>query len=109
MNDSFSAFQIFIPTFICFTLIMCCAGFCKVFLRARKEHLQRLAAQVREQTPVYVIPISVSEDDLHRPPLYSTVQFYDPPPAYNEVKPEAFLQEPPPTYSETFSSSLPHS
>ncbi|XP_065132942.1 uncharacterized protein [Paramisgurnus dabryanus] len=109
MNEYFPTFQIFIPVAVSFFVVICCVGFCKTYQRARKKHLQRLAAQAREQTPVYVIPISLSEDDLHRPPLYSTVQFYDPPPAYNEIKPEVFLQEPPPTYSETFSSSLSNS
>lgn len=53
--------------------------------RVRKERIEHLQAQAMDQSSVYVIPISLSDDDLHRPPRYSTVQFYEPPPAYNEV------------------------
>ncbi|XDV13031.1 hypothetical protein PO909_001542 [Leuciscus waleckii] len=60
-----------------------------MFQRARKERMERLQGQARavDHPSVYVIPISLSEDDLHRPPRYSTVQFYEhePPPAYHEV------------------------
>lgn len=58
-----------------------------MFQRARRERIEGLHAQARamDQQSVYVIPISLSEDDLHSPPRYSTVQFYEPPPAYNEV------------------------
>ncbi|KTG04255.1 hypothetical protein cypCar_00032336, partial [Cyprinus carpio] len=68
-------------------LSICCAGFCKIFQRFRKERVERLQAQARarDQRTVYLIPISLSEDELHRPPRYSTVQFYEPPPAYHEV------------------------
>ncbi|XP_051569226.1 uncharacterized protein si:dkey-283b1.6 isoform X2 [Myxocyprinus asiaticus] len=110
MSYPFPVFQIFIPIVTCAFLAICCVSFCKFFQRARKERLERLAAQAQalEQVPVYVIPMSLSEDDLHRPPRYSTVQFYDPPPAYNELKPEAFPVEPPPAYSESVSPPSAH-
>ncbi|KAA0705636.1 Abl interactor 2 [Triplophysa tibetana] len=63
----------------------------------------RLAAENRARdvsSSVYVIPISLTDDDVHRPPRYSTAQFYDPPPAYNQVKFEDCPLEPPPPYTE---------
>ncbi|XP_051987558.1 uncharacterized protein si:dkey-283b1.6 [Xyrauchen texanus] len=106
----FPVFQIFVPIVTCAVLAICCASFFKLFQRARKERSERLAAQAQalEQVPVYVIPMSLSEDDLHRPPRYSTVQFNDPPPAYNELKPEALPLEPPPAYSESVSPPPAH-
>ncbi|KAK9977770.1 hypothetical protein ABG768_019567 [Culter alburnus] len=83
-----------------------------MFYRARKERIERLQAQarVRDQQSVYVIPISLSGDDLHRPPRYSTVQFYEPPPAYNELHMKTEIPlESPPAYSESVSASLSHS
>lgn len=120
-------------------MAICCASFCKIFHRARKERVQRLAAEnlARDlSTSVYVIPISLSDDDVHRPPRYSTAQFYDPPPAYNQVTPftsrlciwnkmlfflnvgclvflqvksEAYPLEAPPSYTEAVSDSPAHS
>ncbi|KAI7803677.1 hypothetical protein IRJ41_010003 [Triplophysa rosa] len=93
---------IFIPVVICGFVAICCASFCKMFHRARKERLQRLAEnRARDlSASVYVIPISLTDDDVHRPPRYSTAQFYDPPPVYSQVKFEACPLEPPPPYTE---------
>ncbi|KAF4116042.1 uncharacterized protein si:dkey-283b1.6 isoform X2 [Onychostoma macrolepis] len=106
-------FKIFIPIITFGFLSICCAGFCKICQRVRKEREERVQAEVRamDQPSVYVIPISLSEDELHRPPRYSTVQFYEPPPAYHELnlKPEACPVEPPPAYSESISPSPSHS
>ncbi|TRY65372.1 hypothetical protein DNTS_013775 [Danionella cerebrum] len=112
-GDEFILFKIFIPIVIFGVLSVCCAGFCKMFQRVRNERIERLQAQARamDQTSVYVIPISLAEDELHRPPRYSTVQFYESPPAYNELsmKPEGSPLEPPPSYSESIYQSEPSS
>ncbi|XP_056608595.1 uncharacterized protein si:dkey-283b1.6 [Triplophysa dalaica] len=103
MNDTFAVFQIFIPIIIFGVVTFCCASFCKIFYRTREERQQRLAAEnlARDvSSSVYVIPISLTDDDVHRPPRYSTVQLYDPPPAYNQVKFEAYPPEPPPPYTQ---------
>ncbi|CAM4365438.1 unnamed protein product [Leuciscus chuanchicus] len=115
MSDQFIIIKIFAPIITFAFLTICCTGFCKMFQRARKERMERLQGQARavDHPSVYVIPISLSEDDLHRPPRYSTVQFYEhePPPAYHELrlKPEASPLEPPPAYSESVSNSPSHS
>ncbi|XP_056111172.1 uncharacterized protein si:dkey-283b1.6 [Rhinichthys klamathensis goyatoka] len=89
MSDPFIILKIFAPIITFTFLSICCTGFCKIFQRARKERVERLQGQDRavDHPSVYVIPISMSEDELHRPPRYSTVQFYEyePPPAYHEV------------------------
>lgn len=84
---NYCSFRIFIPIVAFGFLSICCAGFCKVFQRLRKEREERVQGQVQaaDQPSVYVIPISLSEDELYRPPRYSTVQFYEAPPAYHEV------------------------
>lgn len=85
-------YRIFIPIIIFGIVTFCCASFCKIFYRTREERQQRLAAENRARdvsSSVYVIPISLTDDDVHRPPRYSTVQLYDPPPAYNQVTPHA--------------------
>ncbi|XP_050957086.1 uncharacterized protein si:dkey-283b1.6 [Labeo rohita] len=112
-GDPYLVFKIFIPIVAFGFLSICCAGFCKVFQRLRKEREERVQGQVQaaDQPSVYVIPISLSEDELYRPPRYSTVQFYEAPPAYHELnlKPEASPVEPPPAYSESYSHSPSHS
>ncbi|KAG1968120.1 uncharacterized protein si:dkey-283b1.6 [Pimephales promelas] len=111
MSDSFILLKIFAPILTFTFLTICCTGLCKLFQRARKERVERLQGQARavDLPSVYVIPISMSEDELHRPPRYSTVQFYEyePPPAYHELclKPEASPLESPPAYSESVSNS----
>ncbi len=80
------SFRIFIPIIIFVFLSICCVGFCKIFQRVRKEREERVQAQDRAMDQsVYVIPISLSDDELYRPPRYSTVQSYEPPPSYHEV------------------------
>ncbi|KAK2916407.1 hypothetical protein Q8A67_000781 [Cirrhinus molitorella] len=105
--DSYFIFKIFIPIVTFVFLSICCAGICKIFKRARKEREEQARVGAVDQPSVYVIPISLSEDEMHRPPRYSTVQFYEAPPAYHELnlKPEACPVEPPPAYSESFSPS----
>ncbi|XP_067273369.1 uncharacterized protein si:dkey-283b1.6 [Pseudorasbora parva] len=109
MSDHIIIFKIFIPIITFGFLTICCTGLCKTFQRVRKERVERLQGQTQavDQPSVYVIPISLSDDELYRPPRYSTVQFYEPPPSYNElhVKPEASPLEPPPAYSESVSPS----
>ncbi|XP_056307485.1 uncharacterized protein si:dkey-283b1.6 [Danio aesculapii] len=112
-DDQFLIFKIFMPIVSFGMLSICCAGFCKMFQRFRKERIERLQAQARhmDRPSVYVIPITLSEDDLHRPPRYSTVQFCEAPPSYNELnlKPEVSPLEPPPDYTESIFSSASYS
>ncbi|XP_052406836.1 uncharacterized protein si:dkey-283b1.6 [Carassius gibelio] len=112
-SDPYLVFKIIAPIVTVFVFTIFCVGCCKIFQRVCKEQDEHVQTQARAVDPpsVYVIPISLSEDDLHRPPRYSTVQFYESPPAYHELnlKPEACPVEAPPAYSESISPSPSHS
>ncbi|XP_043084859.1 uncharacterized protein si:dkey-283b1.6 [Puntigrus tetrazona] len=111
-DDPLLVFKIFVPIVSFGFLSICCAGLCKIFQRVREEREGReervqAAARAADRPSVYVIPLSLSEDERHGPPRYSTVQFYEAPPAYHELnlKPETCPVEPPPAYSESASPS----
>ncbi|XP_072550311.1 uncharacterized protein [Salminus brasiliensis] len=108
LNDPFPIIQIFVPIVAFAIVILCCTSLCKALQRVRREVLE---SQARTQTldaferpSIYVIPSSSpAPDDLHRPPRYSTVDHYSPPPSYHELalKPDFIPRDPPPAYSES--------
>ncbi|XP_055745515.1 uncharacterized protein si:dkey-283b1.6 [Salvelinus fontinalis] len=103
IQDTFLILEIFIPLITFGISIVCCIAFCKSLHRAREVQLDR--EERRDRPSIYVIPfpaVSYDNEDIHRPPRYSTSEFYSPPPAYNEVemKPDYIHPELPPAYSE---------
>ncbi|XP_038836172.1 uncharacterized protein si:dkey-283b1.6 [Salvelinus namaycush] len=103
IQEAFYFLEIFMPLITFGITILCCTAFCKAFHRAREEQLDR--EERRDRPSIYVIPfpaVSSDNEDIHRPPRYSTSEFYSPPPAYNEVemKPDFIHPELPPAYSE---------
>ncbi|XP_036446406.1 uncharacterized protein si:dkey-283b1.6 [Colossoma macropomum] len=113
-NGSFPIIQVFVPVVAFAIVILCCFSLCKALQRVRREQLESQSRTRTLSTPerpsIFVIPFSPPDEQLRRPPHYSTatVDHYSPPPAYHELelKPDFIPRDPPPAYSESTSFPL---